>query len=455
MEHVLSRLSPYTLQLLIVSTLWYALTQFCLDRLRRRTGAKLREEQARRQRAEAANRAKAVFLTSMSHEIRAPLNAIIGFTELALNTDLNPELREYLDTVRASADWLSHVVNEIVDFARMEACAIQLASEPFSIRDILRSAINIADPLAQKRKLMLRLHLDGALPPRVQGDRTRFLQVVYNLIENATKFTTSGSILVTASLESTQAESVTVRIAVADTGVGIPPERVEHLFEPLAQVSASLDRKSRTCGFGLPICQRLVNMMGGTIEVQSRPGIGSTFAFSLNFQLAAPHEAAVKARKAQLAECRRLRILVADDSAASRRLATVLLQGAGHQVTEAVNGLEALKIFTAGYFDLVLMDIEMPELSGIAATKAIRATEPEGRCTPIYALTAHAGKTDEQACLKAGMTGYLTKPLNVEALLQIAAGIGAAKPDPPASAQSDDGTSARTSLLSLVPQIPA
>lgn len=442
MEHILSRLSPYTPQLLIISTLWYAATQLCLDLARRRLRKKLHEEQARREAAEAANRAKAVFLTSMSHEIRAPLNAIIGFTHLALKSPLNRELRDYLGTVKASADWLSHVVNEVLDFARMEAGAIQLTTETFSLKDILRSAMNIADPLAEQRKVMLRLHYDAALPALLRGDSTRLLQVVFNLIENATRFTTAGSILVTAMLESRQPDSVTLRIAVADTGVGIAPGRLEHLFEPLAKPAASLDRKSRTCGFGLPICQRLVNMMGGTIEVQSRPGIGSTFAFSLTFQTVEQEQSPTQALQCQAGAQRRLQILVADGNAASRLLSTVLLQADGHHVAEAVNGLEALKLCTAGSFDLILMDLEMPELNGLAAAKAIRATEPEGHNTPIYALTAHASKSDEQRCLQAGMTGYLTKPLNTDALLKLAAHIVA-----PAVSQIEP--------VSTLPQVPA
>ena len=427
MDHVLNKLAPYTPQMLIILTIWYAMTQLCLDLARRRTRRKLMEETSRREAAEGANRAKAVFLTSMSHEIRTPLNAIVGFTDLALKTPLNPELREYLGTVRASADWLSHVVNEILDFARIEAGAVQLSCETFSLREILQSAINIAAPTAAQRNLTLRLHIDAALPSRIQGDSTRLLQVVFNLIENAVKFTTSGSVLVNAVQQRTDSDTITVRIAVADTGIGISSDRIEHLFEPLSRPAASLDRKSRTCGFGLPICQRIVNMMGGVIEVKSRPGIGSTFAFSLGFQTV-PRVLNTESQTLQPFAHRRLHVLVADDNASSRLLATVLLQGAGHHVTEAVNGLEALKLFNAAFFDLVLMDVEMPELNGIEATKAIRATEAAGRPTPIYALTAHAAASDEQRCLQAGMTGFLAKPLSVEALLKLASDIGAAAP---------------------------
>jgi CheY-like chemotaxis protein len=341
------------------------------------------------------------------------------------------------------------VANEILDFARMEAGTFQLSSAPFSIREILRSAVNIADPLAEQRKLMLRLHLDAALPSRVQGDSARLLQVVFNLIENAIKFTTSGSVLVTALQQSRTGDSATLRISVADTGIGIAPERLNDLFEPLAKPAASLDRRSRTCGFGLSICQRIINMMGGTMEVQSRPGIGSTFAFSLTFQTL-PNESTIIKPDLHPAPQRRLQILVADDNAASRMLATVLLQGAGHHVMEATTGLEALKQFMTSSFDLVLMDVEMPDLNGIEATKAIRATEPRDRSTPIYALTAHAAESDQARCLEAGMTGFLSKPLAVETLLKLASSIGMALP-PDTKATFEAGPSAQTSRPASIP----
>jgi CheY-like chemotaxis protein/nitrogen-specific signal transduction histidine kinase len=403
----------------------YAVTQFCLDRARRNWRRRFQEEEARRNSAEAANKAKAFFLTSMSHEIRAPLNAIVGFTDLALKTPLNPELREYLGTVRASADWLTHVVDEIQDYSRMEAGALSLTQDQFSLTEIVRSAINIAQPLADQRKLPLRFHLDAALPAAVQGDSTRLLQVLFNLIENAIKFTTSGSVLVIAALEHRGLDSVTVRLSVADTGLGIVPERLQYLFEPLVRPASSLDRRARTCGFGLPICQRVLQMMGSELEVQSRPGVGSTFAFSLTLPVILEEKRMeAPARSVSQKNGKRLSILVADDNAASRRLAQILLQGAGHSVTEAVTGLEAVSLFTAGKFDLVLMDVEMPDLNGMEATKAIRKTEPDSHQVPIYAVTAHATDSDRNLCLQAGMTGFITKPFSVEALLHLVSAHG-------------------------------
>jgi CheY-like chemotaxis protein len=288
----------------------------------------------------------------------------------------------------------------------------------------VRSAINIAQPLADQRKLPLRFHLDTALAGRVQGDSTRLLQVLFNLIENAIKFTTSGSILVIAAMEHRGVDSLTARISVADTGLGIDPKRLEYLFRPLLIPASTLDRRARTCGFGLPICQRVLQMMGSELEVQSRPGVGSTFAFSLTLPAIAESKQLDYATPKVMQSGKRLRILVADDNAASLRLAQILLQAAGHSVTEAVTGLEAVSLFTAGNFDLVLMDVEMPDLNGMEATKAIRKTEPEKHRVPIYAVTAHATDNDRNLCLQAGMTGFISKPFSVEALLQLVSAHG-------------------------------
>lgn len=419
MEHILNTLSPYTQVLLILGLFCYAITLFFVERASRRWKRRLKEEIARREVAETANKAKAFFLTSMSHEIRAPLNAIIGFTEIALKTPLNPELRECLSTVRTSGDWLAHVIKEILDYSRMEAGAFHLCIESFSVHEIVRSAISIAQPLAEKRKLALRLHLDPEIPEKVQGDGARLLQVMFNLIENGIKFTTAGSILVSVVLEHHSGDHATLRFSVADTGAGIAADRLQGLFEPLLTVASPLDRKSRTCGFGLPICQRVIQMMGSQIQVQSRPGMGSTFFFTLVLPCAVTEANVVVRQTVKAPSAETFRILVADDQEESRTLATLLLQNAGHIVTEAATGLEAVQLFTSGHFELVLMDIEMPDFNGVEAAQAIRATEPGGQRTPIYALTAHTSEAERNRCLQAGMTGFLAKPFCPETLRQL------------------------------------
>ena len=419
MEHILNTLSPYTQVLLILGLFCYAITLFFVERASRRWKRRLKEEIARREVAETANKAKAFFLTSMSHEIRAPLNAIIGFTEIALKTPLNPELRECLSTVRTSGDWLAHVIKEILDYSRMEAGAFHLCIESFSVHEIVRSAISIAQPLAEKRKLALRLHLDPEIPEKVQGDGARLLQVMFNLIENGIKFTTAGSILVSVVLEDHSGDHATLRFSVADTGAGIAADRLQGLFEPLLTVASPLDRKSRTCGFGLPICQRVIQMMGSQIQVQSRPGMGSTFFFTLVLPCAVTEANVVVRQTVKAPAAETFRILVADDQEESRTLATLLLQNAGHIVTEAATGLEAVQLFTSGHFELVLMDIEMPDFNGVEAAQAIRATEPGGQRTPIYALTAHTSEAERNRCLRAGMTGFLAKPFCPETLRQL------------------------------------
>ena len=420
MEHILNTLSPYSQVLLILGIFCYAITLFCVDRTSRRWKKKLKHEMARREAAETANKAKAFFLTSMSHEIRAPLNAIIGFTEIALKTPLNPELRECLGTVRTSGDWLAHVIKEILDYSRMEAGAFHLCIESFSVSEIVRSAISIAQPLADKRKLALRLHLDPAIPAKVQGDSARLLQVMFNLIENGIKFTTAGSILVTVVLEDHSGDHATLRFSVADTGPGIAADRLPALFEPLMTVSAPLDRRARTCGFGLPICQRVIQMMGSEIQVQSRPGMGSTFSFTLVLPCTQPESVPVVLQPSKTPSVEKLRILLAGHHSEARTLATNLLLDAGHSITQATTAPEAIDLFTSGSFEVVLIDTETPDFHDLETVQAIRASEPQGQRTPIYALAAHPSESEQNLCLQAGLTGFLDQPFGPRSLLQLA-----------------------------------
>ncbi len=286
MGHILDRLAPYSHDFWVLGACCFVIVYVRLDYARRSWRKKLIEESMRRQSAEAANKAKAFFLTTMSHEVRVPLNAITSFTEAALSSSsLDPGLRTHLCTVRASSDWLSHVVNEIVEYSRIEAGTVQLNSQPFCIGDTIRSVMQITQPLAAQKNLLLRSHLDASLPKLLMGDRTRLLQVLFNLLDNAVKFTSAGSILVNATVETRNQEEATIRISVADTGSGIPQERTTYLFEPLVTPGGGNDHRTHTCGFGLPICQRVVRMMGGEIEVQSRPGIGSTFMFTVTLPI--------------------------------------------------------------------------------------------------------------------------------------------------------------------------
>jgi CheY-like chemotaxis protein/two-component sensor histidine kinase len=388
----------------------------------------LAEERDARLVAETANRVKAEFLAGMSHEIRTPMNAIVGFTDLALKTQVNQDVREYLGTVRTSAQWLMHIVSDVLEFSRMEGGRLQLEDARFSFAEVIRSAIQIVQPEADAKNLSIRCKLDSQIPLALRGDAMRVRQIAFNLIENAVKYTPSGGVMVTASLEAKSADAVLIRVSVADTGIGIPVEKQKNIFEPFSHDGRRAGKSVAGVGLGLAIARRLVELMGGTIEVKSQLGAGSTFEFTAWFHKA---ERSLKSDKREDADwhktLRPLRILIAEDNAINRRLATKLLQSTGHHVTQASNGKEVVDLFATEAFDLVLMDVEMPELNGLEATRQIRESEHPSSHVPIYALTAHALAGDREKCVAAGMDGYLTKPLELDKILKIVADVSRAQ----------------------------
>lgn len=385
-------------------------------------------------RAEKASNAKSDFLASMSHEIRTPLNGVCGFSSLLLDTPLSGEQIELANSVRSSSEALLAVVNDILDFSKIEAGKIELEKTPFSLKETVEGCLSMHLPAATRKGLSLRASYREPCVDFLTGDPTRLRQILSNLLSNAVKFTEKGSVVVSIEVEpldhgtlgrpqSLPAPHVRLQIQVADTGIGIPESQREKIFEPLTQGDSSTTRRFGGTGLGLAISRRLIILMGGNLKFTSIPGEGTTFTFAIPFEIDPNSgrnqvDSALNHQDGEMASGHPLRILLAEDNLSNQKLCSLILKKLGYRLDLANDGKEAVEALLARPYDVILMDMEMPEMDGLEASRVIRKTVPKGRQPWIIAITAHAAESDKELCLAAGMNDYLTKPLRTNLLIE-------------------------------------